>query len=67
MRIKLKVDPYGLISDAVASGIMGGLNKARKYSEQAIDERLADDICLKVHEYVMLNLTEIIDFESIDE
>jgi hypothetical protein len=61
INLTLRRDPYGLISDAVESAILSGIHKYQKYSEwDKPDEAMLTE---KIHQYIMLDLSELIDWD----
>jgi hypothetical protein len=58
-KIKPKMRVYSIMADAVETGVISGLNKARKYTDTPTDA----EIIQQISSYVMLQLEEVIDFE----
>lgn len=56
--MKVRVNLYALVSDAVESGIESGYAAVENYDGEVTKEFTQD----KLHELIMSNLTEYIDF-----
>ena len=54
----LSLRAYYIVSDAVESGVMFGLNRAHKHTDNPSREVLMDNICREV----MNALAEVVDF-----
>lgn len=54
----VRVKIYGVVSDAVDTAIARGLRLAHKHSDAPTD----DAVCLSIHETVMSELCELLDF-----
>jgi len=62
IKVKLHKDPYGEVSDAVFHAIMGGINRYYKHdSKRKMDNEAMREV---VHQYVMVALAELIDWEE---
>lgn len=59
-------DVYGLVSSAVVNGVQGGITRAYKHSEEPLSVYQRGLIEECVHDYVMNELSEILEFPPHD-
>lgn len=54
----VKINAYGIISDALLNAITAGVYRAYKHNDKPTEDHIAD----QVHNYVMNELSELLDF-----
>ena len=59
-KIKIKLDTYNVISEAVYNGVVLGVEQAYKYTDKPTHVTMVDDI----EHAVMIALCEVVDFDK---
>lgn len=59
-KVKPKFNAYAIISEAISGGILSGLRRATKHTNEPSQEQLFDAL----HHALMLCLDEVMDFED---